>query len=77
MDGKKKPTGLLAMFSGSPKGGPEDDSADDMESAKMSAAEDIISATKSGDAAGLADAYQRMYDACAGKMGMGDEDEEY
>lgn len=74
------PKGILALAMGKAKPGGDMPPGDDedmgggMEGAKMTAAEDIIEATKSGDAAMLADAYQRMYDACAGGGGYEDED---
>ena len=41
-------------------------SGDDMQEVKTQAASDVIDAVKSRDAGALADAFQRMYDACAG-----------
>jgi hypothetical protein len=71
--------GLALLLGSKPKGGsdmgpPEGKDDEGMSSAKMTAAEDLIAAQESGDAKGVADAFQRMYDACA--MGGGYEDDE-
>ncbi len=80
--------GALLAFLGKPKGPaeegeetemPDEDMGGDMESVKMSAAEDAMAAFKSGDATALSDALTRHYDACAGGSTMpeGEPDEEY
>jgi hypothetical protein len=68
-----KGSGLLLAL-GKPKPGGDEPPGDGAESIKMNAAEDLIAAQKSGDAKGVADAFKRMYDACA--MGGGYEDED-
>lgn len=79
MAAAKKPAGLLAIF-GKPKGsedGPGEDSDDagDMESAKMTAAEDAMSAFEAKDVGMLSEALQRHYEACA--AAKGEDSEEY
>lgn len=67
----KKGVGLLALLGGGPD---YDDGAPDE---KTMAAKDLIRAIKSSDAAGVASAFQDMYDACATGHGEeSDEDEE-
>ncbi len=65
--------GLLGAYadkggSALPSGG-KSPAAAPMSDPKTMAAEDMIEAMESGDAAGLAAAFQRMYDACAMKKG--------
>ena len=69
----KKGVGILALLGGG--GGDEDSAAPDD---KTMAAKDLMRAIKSGDASGVASAFQDMYNACAMKHGgdEGDEDEE-
>lgn len=85
---KGKGGGALLAFLGKPKGSaeegdedmPETEPGGDMESVKMSAAEDAIAALKSGDATALSDALTRHYDACSGAgapMPESESDEEY
>ena len=78
--------GALLAFLGKPKGPAEEgeemdpDDGGDMESVKMSAAEDAMAAFKAGDSTALSDALTRHYDACAGMsshMPEEETDEEY
>lgn len=64
------PKGLLAILGAGPKDEEEPDQ-------KVMAAKDLIRAVKSGDAGGVASAFQDMYDACAmGGHSEPDEDDE-
>lgn len=54
----------------------EDSEASDPMSEKASAAEDMMAAIKSGDAEGVAHAFQTMYDLCAEASGGEYEDDE-
>lgn len=72
-----KPKGLLGVvMGGPPKGGPPMKGKSETMSPKRMAAEDMLEAFETGDAAALETAFQRMYDACAMKsddMEMGEE----
>ncbi len=72
-----KKNGILALVAGAPDDKGEDD-ADGMEpstgSAEQMAAEDMLSAIKSGDAGALVSAYRRLKSAC--EMGGGEEADE-
>lgn len=82
--------GLLAILGAPGSGGPEKGGPSSKgggppvapkSDAKTMAAEDLIDAVQGGDAAAVATAFQRMYDACSIKGGgMGgtmSEEEEY
>jgi len=53
----------------------DDEPDDESPNVKVRAAEDLISAVETGDAKGVADAFKRMYDACAAEHGSDAEDE--
>jgi hypothetical protein len=58
----------MALLAAMPSDEDDSSEADDAEpDIKKAAAEDMIAALGKKDAAGLADAFERMYDACAAK----------
>ncbi len=64
--------GLGLLIGVGPKPGDDEGGEDD---AKTLAAKGLIKAVKAGDSAGVADAFQQLYDACGHKE-MGESEEE-